>query len=90
MLVINTELNPKEFIYQKPKDSDSEEEITGDNIKESSNLSPLKINPVITKFTDVSLKHNTLILLEVTNMITEFVVIFSEDFPNKLSPTRDI
>ena len=91
MLVINTELDPEESLYQaaEPKDSDSEEEITGDNIKESSNLSPLEIIPVITEFTDVSPKHNTLILPGVTHVITKFVV-FSEDFPDKLSPTRDI
>jgi len=82
----NTEPDQEESIYQarEPEDSESEEEITGDNIEESSTSSPLETILVITEFTDIFPKNSTLILLEVTHVITKVVVVFSEDLRDKL------
>ena len=62
--------------------------ITGDNLEESSTLSPLEVVPDITEFADISLKDRSN-LPEVNPIVTESVV-FSEDLPDKLLLTRDI
>jgi len=69
---------------------DSDEEITGVNLAESSISSPLKAILVITELTDVFPKDNTPNLPEVAPIITEYVAVFSEDLPNKLPSMRDI
>ena len=59
-------------------------------IEEFSTPGPPETIPVTTEFTDISPKDNTLILPEVTPVITVFVAIFSEDLMDKLPPTHDI
>ena len=64
---------------EEPEDSDSDENITGDTLVESSTLSPLEVVPAITEFTDISHKDNTLIPSEVTPVITELTDISPRD-----------
>jgi len=65
----------KEFSYIAPKDFDSDKEITSDHIEEFTTPMSLEVTPVTMEFTDVSPKDSTLILPEVTPMITELVAV---------------
>ena len=75
---------------EESEDSNLDEKITGDNLKESNTSSPREVVPDITKFTNVSLKENDLNLPEVNPIVTESVIVFSEDLLDKLLLTRDI
>ena len=77
----------KEFSDIVPKDCASDKEITGDHIEFTTSIF-LEVTPVITDFTNVSHKDNTLILFKDTPMITELVDVISEDLPGKLPPTH--
>ena len=78
----------KEFSNIAPKDSDEDEEITGNYIEESSTSISLEVTQVTTEFTDVSPNDSTPILFEVTLLITELVDVLSEDLPDKVPPMR--
>ena len=64
--VTNSKSNSREVIFhtKEPGDSDSDEEIKGDDIEESSTLNPPEDTPRITEFTDVFLNDNTLIQID--------------------------
>ena len=85
---------------QKNLKTASDEEIHGDDIKESSTPILSEATPVITElvevtsatteFTDVSHKDSILIPPKLLHEITGIVEVLREDLPNKLQPTRDI
>jgi len=85
---------------EEPEDYVSDEEIQGDDIKDSTTPIPhetslvitelVEVTSVTTEFTDVSHKNNTPISPKIIHVITEIAEVFHEDHPDKLSPTRDI
>ena len=75
---------------EESEDSNLDEKITGDNPEESNTLSPLKVVPNITEFTDISSKDSAQNLPEVNPIVKESIAVFSEDLLDKLLLTRDI
>jgi len=92
MHVTNTESDFEEFIYKvrEPEESNSNKEIMGGNIKESSTSSPLEMILMTIAFTDVFPEDSTMFLPKVTPVTMEFDDALSEDLSRKLPLTRDI
>ena len=89
--VTNPESDSEEFIYlpgEWTRDYDSDEDIKGDDIEESSTLIRLEVTLVITEFIDVFFKDSTMVPLKVSPLNTEFIDVFPEDLADKLPLMR--